>query len=92
MRRALGRRYWLLWAGLTISALGLLLGLTPWAYEVERQLWGVPDEHYPELLWLSMAAFIGIPLTIAGSAVVISSRNRRHPHPASPRERGEEQD
>ena len=92
MRGAVDKRYWVLWIGLAIIALGLLLTLPPWAYQIEKHFWEVPDEHYPELLWLSAVVVIGIPVTAAGLAIVALPRNRRRPPPTSPRSRGEEQD
>jgi len=75
-RRFGGWRYSTLWVGLAVTSLALLLALTPWSYEIERRLWGVPDEYYPELMWATVAVFIGAPLIAVGVAIILLTRKR----------------
>ena len=69
-------RYWLLWLGLMSLALSLIFALTPWWYQMERHFFGVPDEHYPELLWATFGICIAAPITALGGLVVWLTRSR----------------
>jgi hypothetical protein len=48
--------------GLAILAIGLVFGLTNWAWLLE----GRPSESYPEIFYLGMVAPIGLALSVIG--------------------------
>ena len=76
MKGRLAPRYWVLWFGLAVTVLSLVLGTTPWGYDLERHFFGVPDEYYPELAWLSLVALIGVPITFVGALIIWITRRR----------------
>lgn len=76
MKGRLAPRYWVLWLGLAVTFVSLVLGLTPWWYDLERRFFGVPDEYYPELAWLSVAGLIGVPMIGVGTVIVLITRRR----------------
>ena len=76
MTGKLAPRYWLFWLGLTVTAISLMFALTPWWYSLERFLFGVPDEYYPELAWFALAVYVGLPLTLVGGVVLWITRRQ----------------
>jgi hypothetical protein len=54
----------------------MTFALTPWWYQMERLVFGVPDEHYPELAWATFAICIATPLCLLGGLVAWLTRPR----------------
>jgi hypothetical protein len=48
--------------GLGVLAVGLLFGLTDWAWRLE----GRPNESYPEIFFLGMVAPLGLLVSLCG--------------------------
>lgn len=48
--------------GLVLAAIGLLLGLTDWAWRLE----GSPSESYPEIFFLGVVAPLGLIIAALG--------------------------
>jgi O-antigen/teichoic acid export membrane protein len=77
------KRNWLLRIGIALTVLVLILSFTPLDWFVEKWLWGVPDEYYPELAWLIFGLPAALLVLIAGVFSAWSAR-RGMREPANP--------
>ncbi|HEX4303081.1 MAG TPA: hypothetical protein VHZ78_09830 [Rhizomicrobium sp.] len=75
------KRNWLLLVGIVLTGIVSILSFTPLDWIVEKRLWGVPDEYYPEVAWLMFGLPVALLVLIAG--LFLSSRwGRKAPEQA----------
>ncbi len=71
------KRYGLFWVGVALTIITAVLSFTPLDWFLERAIWGVSDEYYPELFWLSCG--MPVALLILGAGMIWARITRPKP-------------
>lgn len=77
--RILKKSFWLLWLGLLGILISFVGAFTPVHWHVERYLWGVQDQYYPELFYLFVVLPISFVLSFIGFFVAVAAPETAKP-------------
>jgi hypothetical protein len=59
--RIFRREFRLVWIGLIATAISLVFGFTAFHWWIEKRLWRVEEQYYPEIVWI----FVALPMSLA---------------------------